>query len=114
MAATQITTHKNYIGGQWVDSVTGRTYQVHNPARIDQIVGEFQTSGAEDALRAVAAAKDGLAVWANTPAPARATIIYKALEIPQLRIVSTKFRKNSVEAREARGAAKVYHGQVCR
>ena len=48
MAATQITTHKNYIGGQWVEFVTGRTYQVHNPARIDQIVGEFQTSGAED------------------------------------------------------------------
>ncbi|MQG26951.1 MAG: aldehyde dehydrogenase family protein, partial [SAR202 cluster bacterium] len=74
-------THKNYIGGQWVESVTGRTYQVHNPAHTDQIVGEFQTSGAEDALRAVAAAKEGLAIWGNTPAPARATIIYKALEI---------------------------------
>jgi len=81
MAATQITAHKNYIGGQWVESVTGRTYQVHNPAHTDQIVGEFQTSGAEDALRAVAAAKEGLAIWGNTPAPARATIIYKALEI---------------------------------
>ena len=32
MVATQITAHKNYIGGQWVESVTGRTYQVHNPA----------------------------------------------------------------------------------
>ena len=81
MAATQITTHKNYIGGQWVESVTGRSYQVHNPAHTDQIVGEFQTSGPVDALRAVAAAKEGLTVWANTPAPARASIIYKALEI---------------------------------
>jgi len=81
MAATQIKTHQNYIGGQWVDSVTGRTYQVHNPARTDQVVGEFQTSGAEDALNAVAAAKEGLAIWANTPAPARANIIYKALDI---------------------------------
>lgn len=81
MAATQVITHQNYIGGQWVDSVTGRTYQVHNPARTDQVVGEFQTSGAEDALKAVAAAKEGLAVWADTPAPARANIIYKALEI---------------------------------
>ncbi|MBC8281217.1 MAG: aldehyde dehydrogenase family protein [Chloroflexi bacterium] len=81
MAATQITAHKNYIGGEWVESVTGRTYPVHNPAHTDQLVGEFQTSGAEDTLTAVAAAKDGLAVWANTPAPARAGIIYKALEI---------------------------------
>ncbi|MDA1128981.1 MAG: aldehyde dehydrogenase family protein [Chloroflexi bacterium] len=81
MAATQITTHKNYIGGQWVESITGRTYQVHNPARTDQIVGAFQTSNAEDALRAVAAAKEALAVWANTPAPVRAAIIYRALDI---------------------------------
>lgn len=73
--------HKNYIGGKWVESVTGRTYPVHNPAHTDQVVGEFQTSGAEDTLTAVAAAKEGLVTWANTPAPARANIIYKALEI---------------------------------
>ena len=81
MVATRIITHQNFIGGQWVDSVTGRTYQVHNPARTGQVVGEFQTSGAEDALKAVAAAKDALAVWANTPAPARSNVIYKALQI---------------------------------
>ena len=75
MAATQITTHKNYIGGQWVDSVTGRTYQVHNPARTHEVVGEFQTSGADDAMLAVAAAREGLAVWANAPAPARAATV---------------------------------------
>ena len=73
--------HKNYIGGKWVESVTGKTYPVHNPAHTDQVVGEFQTSGGEDTLTAVAAAKEGLVTWANTPAPARANIIYKALEI---------------------------------
>ena len=73
--------HKNYIGGKWVESVTGKTYPVHNPAHTDQVVGEFQTSGVEDTLTAVAAAKEGLVTWTNTPAPARANIIYKALEI---------------------------------
>jgi aldehyde dehydrogenase (NAD+) len=73
--------HKNYIGGKWVESVTGKTYPVHNPAHTDQVVGEFQTSGLEDTLTAVAAAKEGLVTWTNTPAPARANIIYKALEI---------------------------------
>ena len=72
--------HKNYIGGKWVESVTGKTYPVHNPAHTDQVVGEFQTSGVEDTLTAVAAAKEGLVTWTNTPAPARANIIYKALE----------------------------------
>ena len=81
MSTIPIEIHKNFIGGQWVDSVTGRTYQVHNPAHTTEMVGEFQTSGAEDALKAVAAAKEGLAFWANTPAPARSNIIYKALEI---------------------------------
>ena len=81
MSVTQVTKHQNFIGGEWVDSVTGRTYQVHNPAHIDQVIGEFQTSGSEDALKAVAAAKEGLIVWANTPAPTRSNIIYKALEI---------------------------------
>ena len=73
--------HKNYIGGKWVESVTGKTYPVHNPAHTDQVVGEFQTSGVEDTLTAVAAAKEGLVTWTTTPAPARANIIYKALEI---------------------------------
>ena len=81
MATTQVETHRNYIGGKWVESVTGRTYPVHNPAHTDQLVGEFQTSGADDTLHAVAAAKDGLKIWANTPAPARANIMYKALDI---------------------------------
>ena len=81
MATTQVETHRNYIGGKWVESVTGRTYPVHNPAHTDQLVGEFQTSGADDTLHAVAAAKEGLKIWANTPAPARANIMYKALDI---------------------------------
>ena len=81
MATTQVETHRNYIGGKWVESVTGRTYPVHNPAHTDQLVGEFQTSGADATLHAVAAAKDGLKIWANTPAPARANIMYKALDI---------------------------------
>ena len=81
MATTQVETHRNYIGGKWVESVTGRTYPVHNPAHTDPLVGEFQTSGADDTLHAVAAAKDGLKIWANTPAPARANIMYKALDI---------------------------------
>ena len=76
-----MTAHKNYIGGQWVESVSGRTYPVYNPAHKEQVVGEFQTSNAEDAGRAVTAASEALAGWANTPAPGRAAVLYKALEI---------------------------------
>ena len=66
MATTQINTHKNFIGGQWQESVSGRTYQVYNPARKTESVGEFQTSNLEDTATAVAAAKEVAAGWANT------------------------------------------------
>ncbi len=81
MAATQIITHKNYIGGQWVEAGTGRTYSIYNPASKDTVLGEFQTSGAEDALKAVDAAQEALAGWAGTPAPIRAGVLFRAIEI---------------------------------
>ena len=74
-------TYKNFIGGEWVESVSGRTYPVYNPARKTESVGEFQTSNAEDANIAVAAARAALSGWANTPAPGRASVLFRALEI---------------------------------
>ena len=76
-----MTVHRNYIGGQWVESVSGRTYPVYNPAHKDQVVAEFQTSNAEDAGIAVTAAREALQGWADTPAPGRAAVLFKALEI---------------------------------
>ena len=81
MAATPASAYKNFIGGKWVESVSGRTYPVYNPARKTELVGEFQTSNAQDAQTAVAAAKEGLAAWADTPAPARASVLFRALDI---------------------------------
>ena len=81
MPSTPATTHQNYIGGQWSDSVSGRTYPIYSPASKSTLLGEFQTSNPEDALRAVAAAKEASEGWANTPAPARAQVLFRALEI---------------------------------
>ena len=76
-----MTAHKNYIGGEWVESVSGHTYPVYNPAHKTEVVGEFQTSNVEDAGAAVAAAREALPGWANTPAPGRAGVLFRALEI---------------------------------
>ena len=40
--------YKNLIGGEWVPSRSGKTFLNINPARHDDIVGEFQASAAED------------------------------------------------------------------
>ncbi len=81
MANTPAAPHRNFIGGQWVESVSSRTYPISNPAHKGTVLGEFQTSTPEDALQAVAAAREALEGWANTPAPARAQVLFRALEI---------------------------------
>ena len=44
--------YKNLIGGQWVASHTGKTFLNINPANSEDIVGEFQSSGAQEIGRA--------------------------------------------------------------
>tara|TARA_B100001245_G_C22869829_1_gene418261 strand:- start:54 stop:1550 length:1497 start_codon:yes stop_codon:yes gene_type:complete len=81
MATSQVTRYNNHIGGKWVESSTGRTYTITNPASNESVLAEFQTSGSDDALKAVDAAHEALAGWANTPAPVRAGILFRAIEI---------------------------------
>jgi len=81
MTSQQTPTYQNYIGGQWRGTASGRTYQITNPARNSSVVGQFQVSTPDDALEAVAAAQEALPGWADTPAPARAQVLYRALDI---------------------------------
>ena len=72
---------QNFIGGEWCDSVSGQFYPVMNPAHIGQVVGQFQSSLPQDADNAIAAAHAAAKEWANTPAPQRGAILYRALDI---------------------------------
>ncbi|HEY3838600.1 MAG TPA: aldehyde dehydrogenase family protein, partial [Bryobacteraceae bacterium] len=74
-------TYLNLIGGQLVAARTGKIFQNINPARHDDIVGEFQASGPEDVQDAVAAAAKAWKTWRLTPAPKRAEILYRAGQI---------------------------------
>jgi alpha-ketoglutaric semialdehyde dehydrogenase len=81
MATPEVRTHRNFIGGQWVSAASGETYTINNPAHKGNVLGGFQVSTPEDARDAVAAAQAALPGWADTPAPARAQVLYRALEI---------------------------------
>jgi acyl-CoA reductase-like NAD-dependent aldehyde dehydrogenase len=76
-----ITVYKNLIGGQWVASHSGKTFQNINPANHDDIVGEFQSSAAADIDDAVEAASEAWKSWRLTPAPKRAEILYRCGEL---------------------------------
>src|SRR5438876_9496566 len=76
MATTTSTTFKNFIGGEWVDAVSGETFESTSPAD-GSTIGVFPRSGAEDVDRAVAAAKAAYAEWRLVPAPKRGEILYR-------------------------------------
>ncbi|GGG96577.1 aldehyde dehydrogenase family protein [Silvibacterium dinghuense] len=75
------TLYKNLIGGHMVASHTGKTFLNINPANSDDVIGEFQASGAKDIDDAVAAAAEAYKTWRLVPAPKRAEILYRCGEL---------------------------------
>ena len=54
-----VSQHKNFVGGEWVDSSGGETIGVLNPST-GEVVAEVARSTAENANRAVEAAKNSV------------------------------------------------------
>ena len=75
---------KNYIGGKWVESVTGETFERHNPAT-GELVGVYTKSNTADVDAAVAAAKKAFASWRLYPAPKRGEILFKVAHLLEQR-----------------------------
>ncbi|MGH2535720.1 MAG: aldehyde dehydrogenase family protein [Thermomicrobiales bacterium] len=71
---------KNYIGGHWVESATGATFERLNPANGD-LVGAFTKSGPADVDAAVHAAATAFKSWRLYPAPKRGEILFRAAQI---------------------------------
>lgn len=97
--------YKNYIGGNWIKSTSGSTYTITNPAHNSVTLGEFQASTELDALTAVTAATEAQPAWANTPAPERASILFRALRLIEekseelARSITTEEGKSLADAR---------------
>jgi acyl-CoA reductase-like NAD-dependent aldehyde dehydrogenase len=68
----------NHINGEWVRSLTGRTFDNVNPADTREIVGRFQASASADAEAAVASATAAFDAWRRTPIGRRAKILNDA------------------------------------
>jgi acyl-CoA reductase-like NAD-dependent aldehyde dehydrogenase len=70
-------TYQLFIAGEWVDSVSGETFESLNPADRRDVVGRFQAGTAADVAMAVKAAEMALPRWKATPAPKRGEILYR-------------------------------------
>jgi aldehyde dehydrogenase (NAD+) len=73
--------HKNFINGEWVESVTGQAFENVNPANRNELVGMFPKSISEDVDHAVAAAKEAYKSWRLMPAPKRGEILFRAARL---------------------------------
>jgi acyl-CoA reductase-like NAD-dependent aldehyde dehydrogenase len=70
----RVKTYQQLIGGSFVDSASGETLEVINPAT-DEVIAAVPKSGPEDVDRAVRAAATAFETWkatssASSPVPA--------------------------------------------
>src|SRR5881275_2408610 len=71
-----VSSYKNIVDGEWVDSTSGETMEVLNPAT-GEAIGEVPRGTKEDADRAVEAAKKALPEWLETTPGERAEALLK-------------------------------------
>jgi aldehyde dehydrogenase (NAD+) len=73
--------YRNFIGGEWVASEASRTTPNLNPADTREVLGLVPLSTADEARRAVDAARAAYPGWRSTPAPKRGAILFKAMAL---------------------------------
>jgi alpha-ketoglutaric semialdehyde dehydrogenase len=74
-------TYRNFINGEWVESVTHECFEDLNPADRSELVGLFPRSTPEDVNRAVEAACEAYKSWRLLPAPKRGEILFRAARL---------------------------------
>lgn len=100
------TVHRNYVGGEWIESRSGDTFQVLNPANRGEVVGEFQASTGADAHAAIQAAVAAQEEWATTPGPSRGAILTETAQLLESRkdeLIETLTREEGKTLTEAGG-----------
>jgi len=72
----RVTTHQQFIGGHWVDSASGKTLDVENPAN-GQVIARVPASDPEDVDRAAQAAATAFESWQKTTPAERMGMLLK-------------------------------------
>lgn len=100
--------HKlNYIGGQWIPSVTGDTIEVADPATME-IVASVPRGGRADASTAVDAASQAFPAWRDRSAYERSELLLRWHQLMmdnRERIAETMTMEQGKPLAEARGEA---------
>ncbi len=79
-----VETYQQFIGGAFVDSASGETLDVLNPAR-DEVIARVPASAQEDVNRAAEAAATAFASWRETTPQDRSLILLKIADALEAR-----------------------------
>lgn len=94
-----------YIGGEWREAVSGRRFEVTNPAT-GEVVATVPDAGPEDARAAIEAAHGAFAAWSSLPAHVRARYMRKLYDLIVAnagRLARALTEENGKPLAEARG-----------
>ena len=95
---------RNFVGGRWVESTGREFHDVHNPAT-GEVIARAPLSTTADLDAAVRAAREAFPSWRDTPAVARAQVLFRLKPLLEerfeelARIVTTEHGKTLDEAR---------------
>ena len=89
---TEVRTYQMYVNGEWVDSMSSKTFPVYDPAT-EEVIAQVPDSNGDDVNRAVAAAKSAFedGPWASTTAQERGRTLFRLAE---------KIRQNAAQLAE--------------
>jgi aldehyde dehydrogenase (NAD+) len=96
----------SFIDGEWIKPASGRVAKNVNPADPGDVIAEFPMATAEDAERAIAAARKAFESWRRVPGPERGRVLWRAADIARRRadeIARLMTREEGKILREARG-----------
>jgi len=68
---------KMFIGGEWVESADGRTFDVETPAKRGQVIAQVPRGGVADVDRAVKAAQAAFPAWRAMPPRERGRLLLR-------------------------------------
>jgi betaine-aldehyde dehydrogenase len=80
----RVKTYQQFIGGEFVDSASGETLDVINPAN-DQVIAKVPKSAAEDVDRAADAAEKAFPEWGRATPAERSTALLKLADAIEAR-----------------------------
>ena len=76
--------HKNYIAGEWCDSISVRRYDVRNPAALSEVLHTYPKANSDDVLLAIASAEKAYESWRYVSLAEKVSLMRKTAELIRL------------------------------